>query len=69
MSRRRRDNPSRFGLAERLRAEIEQDLVAANSYMAEHGSFAEMVREHYGDSDEAGVAPMIASSASNRARD
>jgi antitoxin CcdA len=38
--------------AERLRAEIRQDLEAVNSYMAKHGSFAEMVRQHYhGDED------------------
>ena len=38
--------------AERLKAEIRQDLEAVNSYMAKHGSFAEMVREHYrGDED------------------
>lgn len=33
--------------AERLKAEIRQDLEATNAYAAEHGSFAEMVREHY----------------------
>ena len=38
--------------AERLQAEIRQDLEAASSYMAKHGSFAEMVRQHYRDSDE-----------------
>jgi antitoxin CcdA len=38
--------------AERLKAEIRQDLEAVNSYMAKHGSFAEMVRQHYhGDED------------------
>ena len=38
--------------AEQLKAEIRQDLEAVNSYMAKHGSFAEMVREHYhGDED------------------
>ena len=38
--------------AEQVRAEIQQDLEAADAYMAKHGSFAEMVRQHYGDSDE-----------------
>lgn len=38
--------------AEQLRAEIRQDLEAANAYMSKHGSFAEMVRQHYQDSEE-----------------
>jgi antitoxin CcdA len=38
--------------AEQLKAEIRQDLEAANAYMAKHGSFAEMVRQHYRDRDE-----------------
>ena len=33
--------------AERLTADIQQDLKALDAYEAEHGSFAEMVREHY----------------------
>lgn len=33
--------------AARLKAEIKQDLQALDAYEAEHGSFAEMVREHY----------------------
>jgi len=33
--------------AEQLKAEIRQDLEAVSSYMAKHGSFAEMVRRHY----------------------
>jgi post-segregation antitoxin (ccd killing protein) len=33
--------------AERLKKEIQQDLQALDSYEAEHGSFAAMVREHY----------------------
>jgi antitoxin CcdA len=38
--------------AEQLTAEIRQDLDAVNSYTAKHGSFAEMVRQHYhGDED------------------
>ena len=38
--------------AEQLQAEIRQDLEAAGAYMAKHGSFAEMVRQHYHGSDE-----------------
>lgn len=34
--------------AERVRAEIRADLEAADAYAAKHGSFADMVREHYG---------------------
>ena len=30
-----------------LRAEIAVDLAAANDYVARHGSFTEMAREHY----------------------
>ncbi|HEX4420728.1 MAG TPA: type II toxin-antitoxin system CcdA family antitoxin [Kofleriaceae bacterium] len=37
--------------AEQLQAEIRQDLEATSSYIAKHGSFAEMVREHYADED------------------
>ena len=33
--------------AEQLQVEIRQDLEAANAYIAKHGSFAEMVRQHY----------------------
>jgi antitoxin CcdA len=38
--------------AERLRAEIRQDLEAMNAYIDKHGSFAEMVREFYQERDE-----------------
>ena len=38
--------------AEQLEAAIRQDLEAANSYMTQHGSFAEMVRQHYHGNDE-----------------
>jgi hypothetical protein len=38
--------------AEQLRAEIRQDLEAANAYAEKHGSFAEMVREHYRSEDD-----------------
>ena len=34
-----------------LRAEIDVDLAAANDYVARHGSFAELAREHYADDD------------------
>jgi post-segregation antitoxin (ccd killing protein) len=40
--------------AKQLKAEIRQDLEALDAYEAKHGSFAEMVREHYqaaGDDD------------------
>lgn len=33
--------------AEALEAEIRRDLEACNAYAERHGSFAEMVREHY----------------------
>ena len=33
--------------AELVRGEIKQDLEALDAYEAKHGSFAEMVREHY----------------------
>jgi post-segregation antitoxin (ccd killing protein) len=32
---------------EQLKAEIRRDLEALDAYEAKHGSFAEMVREHY----------------------
>jgi hypothetical protein len=35
-----------------LRAEIEIDLAAANDYVARHGSFAELAREHYAATDD-----------------
>lgn len=38
--------------AEQLRAEIRRDLEATSSYVAKHGSFAEMVRQHYQGGDE-----------------
>lgn len=38
--------------AEQLEAEIRRDLEATSSYVAKHGSFAEMVRQHYRDSNE-----------------
>lgn len=37
--------------AELLQAEIRQDLEATSTYIAKHGSFAEMVREHYSGED------------------
>jgi antitoxin CcdA len=33
--------------AERLREEVRKDLAALDAYEAQHGSFADMVREHY----------------------
>ena len=38
--------------AEQLQAEIRADLEASNAYADKHGSFAEMVREHYARDDE-----------------
>jgi hypothetical protein len=38
--------------AKLLQVELRQDLDAASSYIAKHGSFAEMVRQHYHDRDE-----------------
>jgi post-segregation antitoxin (ccd killing protein) len=38
--------------AERIQAEIREDLEASNAYTAKHGSFAEMVREHDGRDGE-----------------
>ena len=35
-----------------LRAEIEIDLAAASDYVARHGSFAELAREHYAATDD-----------------
>ena len=38
-------------LAEQIKSEIAQDLAACDAYEETHGSFAEMVREHY-EADE-----------------
>jgi post-segregation antitoxin (ccd killing protein) len=38
-------------LAEQARAEIRQDLRALDAFVEAHGSFAEMVREHYATVD------------------
>jgi post-segregation antitoxin (ccd killing protein) len=38
-------------LAEQARAEIRQDLGALKAFIEAHGSFAEMVREHYATVD------------------
>lgn len=38
--------------AELLQAEIKRDLEAASSYIEKHGSFAEMVQQHYRGRDE-----------------
>jgi hypothetical protein len=42
-------------LAEQATADIRQDLGALNAFVETHGSFAEMVREHYATND--GDAP------------
>jgi antitoxin CcdA len=36
-----------------LLAEVQQDLAAFESYVAEHGSFADLVRQHYQRDDDA----------------
>jgi post-segregation antitoxin (ccd killing protein) len=38
--------------AERLKEEVREDLKALDAYEAEHGSFAEMVRQHYDPGSE-----------------
>lgn len=38
--------------AELVRAEIRQDLEACDAYTEKHGSFADLVREHYQRGDE-----------------
>jgi post-segregation antitoxin (ccd killing protein) len=40
-------------LAEQVRADIRQDLLALNAFVEAHGSFAAMVREHYASVDGA----------------
>jgi post-segregation antitoxin (ccd killing protein) len=40
--------------AEALAVEIRLDLAAANEYVENHGSFAELAREHF-DSDDGAV--------------
>ena len=43
-------------LAEQVKGEIRRDLGALNAFVETHGSFAEMVREHYATVD--GDAPV-----------
>jgi hypothetical protein len=38
-----------------LRAEIRVDVAAANDYVARHGSFADLAREHYAAADDDAV--------------
>lgn len=40
-------------LAEQAKADIDRDLQALNAFVEVHGSFAEMVREHYAAGDGA----------------
>jgi hypothetical protein len=44
-------------VAERVRDEVRADLEAANAYAARHGSFSEMVRDHYGSGDDRASPP------------
>ena len=37
--------------AEQLEAEVRQDIEALDAYESAHGSFPEMVREHYRDAN------------------
>ena len=46
---------SETGALENLQGEIERDLVAANDYVAQHGSFAQLAREHYAAADDDAV--------------
>jgi post-segregation antitoxin (ccd killing protein) len=39
--------------AEKIKAEIRQDLEACNEYVAKHGSPAELTRAHYAERDDA----------------
>jgi hypothetical protein len=41
------------GRREALRAEVQNDLAAAESYAEQHGSFADLVRQYYRRSDGA----------------
>jgi hypothetical protein len=38
-----------------VRAQIEIDMAAANDYVARHGSFAELAREHFAAPDDGSV--------------
>ena len=38
-----------------VRAQIEIDLAAANDYVARHGSFADLAREHFAATDDGPV--------------
>ena len=38
--------------AEQLRSEIQRDIEALDAYESKHGSFPEMVREHYSAADD-----------------
>ena len=46
---------SETGALEKLQAEIERDLAAVNDYVARHGSFAQLAREHYAVADDDAV--------------
>ena len=39
-------------LRERIREEIRQELEAYNSFVAEHGTLAEALREHYAETED-----------------
>ena len=51
-----RGKPARAqSVAAPIRAEIRQDLAALSAFVAAHGSFADMVREHYAAEGDAPV--------------
>jgi post-segregation antitoxin (ccd killing protein) len=41
---------------ERIREEIRQEIAWYNAFVAEHGSFADMMREEFGEGDDAAAA-------------
>ncbi len=41
---------------EKIKAEIAQDIAACDAFVAQHGSFAEMMREFYAQREEDGPA-------------
>ena len=53
--------------AERARTDVRQDLAAFHAFVEAHGSFADMVREHYAVVD--GDAPVLSAAQSIPVRD
>ena len=46
------ERASRAAAQRRYRDEIRADLAAANEYVAQHGSFADLAREHFASPDD-----------------